>query len=134
MDDESSNLEDFYKMIYLNNKARYCLQITLKKDITSLGKVDFKKIISRLSRSLKLSEEDKKEKLENNVKQFLASKWLKYIDDLAYFTKAEFLEFFENKSFKNYLKLFWIRKTNFSIKKALDLTNNFGLTKMSDDK
>ena len=68
LDDESSNLEDFYKMIYLNNKARYCLQITLKKDITSLGKVDFKKIISRLSRSLKLSEEDKKEKLENNVK------------------------------------------------------------------
>ena len=134
LDDESSNLEDFYKMIHLNNKVRYCLQVTLKKDITSLKKDNFKKIISRLKRSLKLSEEDKKEKLEKNVKQFLASKWLKYIDDLPYFTKAEFLEFFEDDSFKNYLKLFWIRKTNFSIKKALDLTNNFGLTKMSDDK
>ena len=68
-----------------------------------MKKDNFKKIISRLKRSLKLSEEDKKEKLEKNVKQFLASKWLKYIDDLPYFTKAEFLEFFEDDSFKNYL-------------------------------
>ena len=64
----------------------------------------------------------------------MASKWLKYIDDLPYFTKAEFLEFFEDDSFKNYLEIFWIKKSNFTIQKALNLTNNFGLTKKLDDK
>ena len=98
-----------------------------------LKKKDFLKLcdyfwVKRIDKKLK------KEKLEKNVKQFLASKWIKHIDDLAYVSKSEFLKFFENKSFRNYLEIFWIKKSNFTIQKALNLTNNFGLTKKLDDR